>query len=506
MIELTIQQSEWRRPVLWATFFLYVIISGFVMLHHEMWGDEIHSWNIAKGSNSLTDLLHNIRYEGHPPLWYVIIWTISKFTHNLLAVQTIHWMIATASIMMILFMSPLPLSSKLLIPFGYYFLFEYAILSRNYAAGILLALVICSILYKNFRYKEAIYYVLIFLLSNTHLIGILLAASFHVCFLVYKKEQGLNKANLAYHALFGAIIVLPAACFIFPPSDSSMNVQFWLNRWGIRNFRNFSQAPLRAFVPIPAWWLFTFWNTQFMIETANKSGVLAVINIFISATIVMLIIFILKNSRRSVVLFTANLFFSFVVAMSFFTLGAARYAGFLYIGFIAACWLYCYVSPLTGTKKLLVNVFLILQVASAIQPVIEDARYPFSNAYRVNELLNNAPAGERIVCDYWTLNVVSAFADKPFYCIDLQEQISFLTWNNKLKAVLDKKNRFTDGVRNLFSKEGINKVLFISINPPDILSKVDPQLEKEFSVSMVDKREGSIDRSSNLYLYEIRNF
>ncbi|MBS1610831.1 MAG: hypothetical protein JSS70_19170 [Bacteroidetes bacterium] len=487
---------------LWVVFICYAFISAFAIANHEMWGDEIHSWNIAKGSFGLRDLFRNIRYEGHPPAWYLIIWTISKFTHKLIYVQAIHWMIATITVFLILFFSPFPFLSRVLIPFGYYFLFEYAIISRNYAIGILLAVCICLIMKKSFRYKTLIYYVLLFLLSNTHLLGILLAGAIHVYYLLQCKEQGKKKSLLYLHTVIGLIIALPAVVFIFPPSDSEMNTQFWLSRWGMRNFRNFSQSPVRAFIPIPPWWIFPFWNFQFMLEVANKYKSFWVVNLTSAIAIIFLLVSILKGNKKSVSLFLANLLFSFIVAMTFFTLGAARYSGFLYISFIVAWWLYCYETPVTKRNIYLVNGLLAFQLFGSVQPILEDIRFPFSNANRVSELINEVSANEKMVTDYWTLNAISAFTDKPFFCIDLQKEISFIIWDGHLKTMLEKRTRVTEGIEKL-QEEGIHELYMISVNPPDILSKVDSLLEKKYQVALVDKREGAIERSSNLYLYKI---
>jgi len=103
------------------------------MFHHELWGDEIHSWNIAKASGSFFELISNTRYEGHPPVWYIILWTISKFTHDAFAIQVVHLIIAWLVVSVILFYSPFPFIIRILIPFGYFFLFEYSVLSRNYS-------------------------------------------------------------------------------------------------------------------------------------------------------------------------------------------------------------------------------------------------------------------------------------------------------------------------------------------------------------------------------------
>lgn len=102
-------------PALWVTFILYLILAGYTIASHEMWGDEIHSWNIAKGSAGFFDLIGNSRYEGHPPFWYVILWSISKFTHELVYVQAVHLIIASLSVFLILFFSPLPFTTRVLI-------------------------------------------------------------------------------------------------------------------------------------------------------------------------------------------------------------------------------------------------------------------------------------------------------------------------------------------------------------------------------------------------------
>ncbi|HET6722260.1 MAG TPA: hypothetical protein VFH07_05895, partial [Chitinophagaceae bacterium] len=143
MMKINVSQIPSARLKLWLIFFLYVIISGFAIANHELWGDEIHSWNIAKASGSISDLIYNSRYEGHPPVWYLFLWSISKFTHNLAYVQITQLIIASSVIFLVLFYSPFPFITRILIPFGYYFLFEYGILSRNYAIGVLPAFGIC---------------------------------------------------------------------------------------------------------------------------------------------------------------------------------------------------------------------------------------------------------------------------------------------------------------------------------------------------------------------------
>ncbi len=497
--------SSLTNPVLWAIFGLYVLVLGYTMAHHELWGDEIHSWNIAKGSGSFVDLISNIRYEGHPPVWYSVLWSISKFTHNLVYVQAVHGIIAALVVFIVLFFSPFPFTTKILMPFGYYFLFEYAILSRNYAVGVLLVFCICLIIRKTFRYKFLLYYLLVFLLSNTHLLAILLAGSLHLYFLLLNIEQKKKQSIIVLHVLLGILIFLPSLYFIFPPADSQLNIHYWINRWNIHQLAAFGQAPLFAFLPIPAWWSYNFWNTQFLIEAKTNYSIFRFFNLFISIILPVLAFFILRRNKKATVLFLTNLLLSFIIAVVVFSLTSERYAGFIFIGFIAAYWLYCYETPVTIKNKYLVNAFLIIQLIGGVFIVSKDIRLPFSNAYRVNELLKEVPGNEKTVTDYWAMNTISAFADRPFYCVDLQKEIFFVKWNSDLGIMQNRQYRYFEGVKNLFQKERINKVYMISTGSPTVLFKVDFQLFKSYQVKLIDKREGAIEKGGNLYLYQINS-
>ena len=502
--DLTEVRLSLANKVLWAVFLVYLGVSGFAMAHHELWMDEVHSWNIAKGSASFSDLITNTRYEGHPPGWYTVLWVLSKFTHRVAYMQGVQWVIACSVVFMVLFLSPLPLMTKVLLPFGYYFIYEYAVFSRNYALGILLACAVCFVMKKEFTFKLFAYYVLIFCLSNIHLLALLLAGSLHLYFLLMNWEQKKRRSILFFHALLGLLVSLPAIYCIFPPSEGQQNVHFWLGNWSLSHqLTDFSNTPLRSFMPIPSWWAYHFWNTQFLLDVRNSLRVLKFINPLISLALLSAAFFILGKNKKSLVLFSANIVFSLILTIGAFSLTAARHAGFIFIGFVAAYWLFCYERPLTKTTKWLVNSLLVLQLIAGVYPLLQDIRYPFSNLYRVNELIKEVPVDEKIVSSYWAMNGVVAFTDKPAYCIDLQEEKSFLLFDDAIAAMQNKPDRYLDGVKNIFQQKGIKSIYMISTDPPEILFQTDPGLPKSFRVTLADKIEGAIEKGSNLYLYKI---
>ena len=493
-----------KTPFLWVIFLLYVLISTYTIANHEMWGDEFHSWNIAKASNTLSEVIHNSRYEGHPPVWYSILWTISRSTHHLGYVQLVHIIIACTSVFLLLFFSNLPVSLRVLIPFGYFFLFEYAILSRNYAVGILLAISICVVLSKNFRYKALVYYPLLFLLTNTHLLALLLAGSIHLYYLLLIYEQKKKLKSVYIHAFLGLLVALPACYFIFPPSDSQLNSQFWIDRWSIHHLFSFVQAPLRSFMPIPAWWKISFWNTQFLMELKDSSIIIFIISVLSSFVVVLLAFFVLKNNRKSLLLFFANFLLSFIVAVLVFPMTSTRYAGFIYIGFIVSFWLFCNETNVTRRNKFLIGFLLFVQLIGGVFSAIKDVRHPFSHAHQVKEILNQVPKGEKVVTDYWALNAVAAFIDKKMYCIDLGKEIFYLQWNSELGEICKKPYRYSDGVQKLFKDEGLKKVYMISTGSPSMLRNIDKQLYKSYKVELLEKREEAIEKGGGVYLYYIK--
>ena len=499
MINIILSQTSSTRLKLCTAFFLYIIVAGITIINHELSGDEIHSWNIAKASGSISDLINNTRYEGHPPVWYLILWSISKFTHNLVYVQIAQLIIASSVVFIVLFYSPFPLITRILIPFGYYFLFEYGVLSRNYAIGVLPAFCICYIMQKDFKYKFPLYYALLFFMSNAHLLALILAASLHLYFLLLNFEKKKKASGLFPHILLGIPVFLPALYFIFPPADSGLTLGILLNKFDNYYLGIIAKSPLRTFIPVPAWWEYNFWNTQFLLILQEKNSMLKLLTPLLSLGLLGVVWIVLKDSKKSFALFLFNLILTFIVAVVF-PLTTQRYIGFIYIGFIAAYWLRCFAMPVNRRNTWLINILLGVQVVAGAFTITKDIRLPFSNFYRVNELINEVPVNEKIVTDYWCVNTISAFTDTAYYCIGMDTIPTFLQWK---KHHTRGPGVYLNSIKKLFETEHLKRIYLVSTYSPPIILEVDPQMEEFFPLKIVDKREGAIDKWANLYLYEI---
>jgi len=128
-----------------GTIFVFAILGLIGILHHEMWRDEMQAWLLAKDSPSLGALYQNTVYEGHPLLWHLCLYGLAKISHNPRIMQGFHLLISISSFALIVKTSPFSWLQKRLFGFSYFIFYEYSVISRSYALGVLLVFLFCTI-------------------------------------------------------------------------------------------------------------------------------------------------------------------------------------------------------------------------------------------------------------------------------------------------------------------------------------------------------------------------
>ena len=165
--------APWFAPALTA---VYALILFYAMLHHEMWRDEIQPWLLARDSAGVLDLLRNMKYEGHPPLWHLLLMPITRLTSSPFAMQILHLAIAATTVFVVAKYAPFRPLHKILLVFGYFPLYEYGVISRHYALALLLVVVTCVLL-KQRHQKPLRLALALFLMSYTHALACIIAIS-----------------------------------------------------------------------------------------------------------------------------------------------------------------------------------------------------------------------------------------------------------------------------------------------------------------------------------------
>ena len=204
---------------------VFALLVVLQIAHHEMWRDEIHTWGMVLASPSLSDLFANLRYTGHPGLWYLLVWAASWFTDSPYAVQVVHAGISVLLIAAIGLWSPFSRLEKVLLLCSYFVLFEYTVISRNYGISMLLAFVYaqCRATQPERLYLNGF---LLGLLANTNMFGLVLSGAF-ACELALDMliRRGWSVRAMIGPLLRGAALYLPlvalAVAAMVPAPDIS---------------------------------------------------------------------------------------------------------------------------------------------------------------------------------------------------------------------------------------------------------------------------------------------
>lgn len=198
-------------------YFAFAVLLLVVSIFHEPWFDETQAWQIAKCC-SLHDLLFVLpRYEGHPPLWWLILAVPAKLGVPFeLGLKAVGYGISLLSEYLILFRAPFPAAVRCLLPFSWFFFYQYGVIVRPYG----LMLLVLLLLALEFPQKDVHPYRfcgLLVLLCLTSANGMLLAAGFALCMLSeLLREKGYRRllAGIGRDPRTRALLILLAGALL----------------------------------------------------------------------------------------------------------------------------------------------------------------------------------------------------------------------------------------------------------------------------------------------------
>lgn len=114
------------------------LLQAVLILRHQPFVDEWQALQIAVQSPDFASLLANLRYEGHPPLWYLVLRGLSGVVGPHQALFAANLILGFLTQGFILFRSPFPRWLRLLVAISEPILFEYGTVSRSYTLGVML--------------------------------------------------------------------------------------------------------------------------------------------------------------------------------------------------------------------------------------------------------------------------------------------------------------------------------------------------------------------------------
>lgn len=346
------------------SFIAYMAVVAVVMYFHEPWFDEAQSWLIARDSSFVDLLTLRPHYEGHPPLWTLLLSIPAKtgipYEIGLKGVQLLcvallgGWLI---------FRAPFSKLAVFLLPFTYFLCFQYGVTSRPYAL-LCVALFMVAHYWKQSDSKPSDTWKLalsLVLLCAISAYGIALAAGFVLAWIWRAvKSAGIKKAfaeivsntNRLVSWIILALVGIASIICIWPASNAFASRETFDGNSPLMQFLSF------IFV-MPSESMFTQFAGDVSLRRLTLSVPSAIICVIISILIWAFAVRIAYRRGMLVSLILPYLTFA-AVATQYFTL---HHAGIVFAFFIAQLWMCIACKPLES-KDIPEIIFKLFKVAN----------------------------------------------------------------------------------------------------------------------------------------------
>lgn len=217
-----------ERVLLALVFVVYCAVTVSGAVAHEPWWDEAQAWLVARDA-PLTDLFaHVLRYEGHPPLWYLILAVPAKLGLPYWWLKVAGLLGGAASAFLLLFAFPrVPIYVRILAPFAFFVAYQYTIVARSYVLLLPLLLLLAR-MYDRRHEHPGRFAALLILLSHVSAHGFAIACTLAAVFafdlwrrrVARPPRRALVRAGVAFFVstlLFLAVLWPPA----IPPTSAA---------------------------------------------------------------------------------------------------------------------------------------------------------------------------------------------------------------------------------------------------------------------------------------------
>jgi hypothetical protein len=399
-VETSVRTASRRFEVL--VLVLFAALISVVSAFHEPWKDETQAWRLAIDSDGLLALYDNARYEGHPLLWHVLLQFVGHVSRSWWAAATLHVVIACAGAWLVLRYSPFSRLQKVLLVFGYFPAYEYAVVVRAYGLGMMLAFAAC-VAWTAPRRRIGWAIVSLVLLANTTLIGTMLAMTMALSFAIDWAWPDGARPRPSRRALYiaggVALLVLAITVVQVKPPDDAFYKGEYKNLLSMSNWERawIPTVELNALTPLARKDGGALMWSRWLLFPRSTSALAAVL----AASLVALAVGTLIAARRRMALVcylvgTTGYLLFFGLAFP----GTLHHHGYLFVVWIVAAWLAWggEASARPGVLAALTRrvdrwrapsftASLVVPVLATIQMSIADLRLPFADARNVGEVL-----------------------------------------------------------------------------------------------------------------------
>ncbi|UKO96082.1 hypothetical protein [Nostoc sp. UHCC 0870] len=459
----------------WLIIIIFSVLGFIGVINHSMWRDELNPWLIVRDSESFGDLIANIRYEGHPVLWYFSLAFLRKIADNPLIMQIFHLTITIFSVSIFCLYSPFNYQQKFLFTFGYFPFYEYLVISRNYAFSMLFIFTFCAV----FSSRKITYFylaILLGLLANSSAYALFVSFSLSLtllaefCFDGEHRQQYFSQSRKHDLFLSAGIIVfsfLLSIYIIIPPVDSYLHGGLddgWLIKLDIHHLlRSISRLFASYFLIVPK---------QKWLDLSICAG----IALFIFA------LTLIKLVKKPFSIFLYIVGNCVILAFTYLRFaGAPRHFGHFYLILIAALWLGSYykessflINKITMKEKVItlgqkwhyIALVLILyaQFFGGLYGFTRDLIIPFSASRETANYIKKSELQDEFIVASRDANMaaISGYLNRKLYYPELQRMGSFTIFKQGRNPV--EQPEILEQINSIFKSEADTKRILLILN------------------------------------------
>lgn len=432
------ETESFSRRALFLVLGVWLVFVLFAFSRHEMWRDEVEPWAFCLQHN-FSDILSVPTLTGHPPLWYYIVETTTLLGSHPHLMRIPHTIFMLMALWLLLRYASFTKIDKILLVFSYYFLYEYTVLTRNYAPSVFLLLAVAAL----WRRRQDCFWWMVLLLALaifTMILNGLIVGFFLLLLWLEARQSFLEKKpavipfrRLVSGSLLLILLLAGAVLWSTPKPGSNFSPILTMRILDLSTALYALKTAANAFLPLskPA---VQFWNNSFI----ENGVILVLVSLFVLAATVFAF-------RRKPGLMVAYFITASAFVLFFFKVygGSWRHHGYLWILFIIAGWLY---PEIPGTERQHTKAYTVweryrrglfrtlcfLQALAVLAPLYYDWRNDFSAGKAAADYLRPQLDEQSLVmCDLdFSAMALAAYLRRPVYFPGLQDTTIWVSYDS----------------------------------------------------------------------------